>query len=313
MASGTPTDHASGGTEATSSATAFTPSSGAARPAQPAADGAADLAADSASSTRWAPEHYLRFTDQRLRPFVDLLAQVGAESPHSVADLGCGPGNATALLSDRWPQARVLGVDNSAEMIDAAAARIRPGRLSFERADLRGWRPAQPVDVLVSNAALQWVPGHLALLPEHVAPGGWFAFQVPGNFTAPSHALLADLQRSPRWSGRISGERVRPASHEPLDYLSALAAAGAEADVWETTYTYILDGERGVVDFVSSTALRPVFAELGGPQTAEAQAFAAEYTALVREAYPPTELGADGRIVQILPYRRLFAVARVSA
>lgn len=272
-------------------------------------------------STSWDPARYLRFAQQRGRPFKDLLSRVPAERPRHIADLGCGPGNATALLCLRWPGASVLGVDSSAQMIEAATATagadpglVGAGRLRFEQADLRAWQPAQPVDVLITNAALQWVPGHLGVLPAllgHLAPGGWFAMGVPGNFTAPSHALLADLQRDDRWAGRISGEQFRPASHRPAEYLRALTEAGAAAEVWETTYYYVLPGTNGVFDFVSSTALRPVLADLGGPGTDAAHEFVDVYADALRTAYPPELLG--GRTVQVLPYRRIFAIAQMPA
>ena len=270
-------------------------------------------------STTWDPARYLRYADQRGRPFEDLLARVPSDQPRRVADLGCGPGNVTALLCQRWPEADVIGVDSSAEMIEAAAASADPwltpaGRLAFERSDLRTWQPSEPVDVLITNATLQWVPGHLDLLPTllgHVTPGGWFAMGVPGNFGAPSHTLLADLQCDSRWAYRITGDQFRPASHEPADYLRALTAAGAQAEVWETTYYYVLPGVNGVLDFVSSTALRPVLTELGGPGTDAAHAFTDAYAEALRTAYPPELLG--GRTVQVLPYRRLFAIAHVPA
>lgn len=270
-------------------------------------------------STTWDPARYLRYADQRSRPFQDLLGRVPAGQPHRVADLGCGPGNATALLSRRWPEAVVVGVDSSAEMIEAATAGAddeltTSGRLSFERGDVREWRPAEQLDVLITNATLQWVPGHLDLLPTllgHIAPGGWFAMGVPGNFGAPSHTLLADLQRESRWADLVTGEQFRPASHEPAEYLRALTEAGAEAEVWETTYYYVLPGVNGVLDFVSSTALRPVLSELGGPGTDAAHAFTDAYADALRTAYPPEMLG--GRTVQVLPYRRLFAIAHVPA
>lgn len=271
-----------------------------------------------AAAAPWAPDDYLRFADHRIRPILDLIEHVPARAPRCVADLGCGPGNATELFSDRWPEARVLGVDNSAEMISAAAARARPGRLEFVRADLRTWRPPEPVDVMISNATLQWIPGHLALIPRLlvlVGPGGWLAFTVPGNLAAPSHTLLAGLQRDPRWSGRFTGEQVRPRSHEPAEYLQALIDANtgrdAHCEVWETTYHHVLEGPDGALDYARPTILRPVLAELGGPQSEAAREFAAEYAAALREAYPPAELG--GRIVQIMPYRRLFAIARVGS
>lgn len=267
-------------------------------------------------STTWDPDRYLRFADQRARPFHDLIARIGADAPARVVDLGCGPGNVTALLADRWPDAAVLGLDSSAEMIEAAQSRARtegtgPGSLEFRRADLRDWRSQEPVDVVVTNATLQWVPGHLNLLTDllqQIVPGGWFAMGVPGNFTAPSHALLTDLQRSERWAAHFTGAEFRPMSHEPAEYLRALTDAGADAEVWETTYYYVVDGENGVLDFVSSTALRPVLAELGGADSADAKAFTDAYADVLRVAYPPTVM--HGHTVQILPYRRIFAVAR---
>jgi trans-aconitate 2-methyltransferase len=266
-------------------------------------------------STTWDPQRYLRFEQQRAQPFRDLLARVRADgepAPATVADLGCGPGNATALLARRWTQARVTGVDSSPQMIEAAAKHALPGRLEFRLGDLRELtadRLGGTVDVLITNATLQWVPGHLDLLPrlvDLVAPGGTFALGVPGNFDSPSHTILADLQRTPEWKDRLTGVEVRPGVPGPQDYLRTLDAAGLAAEAWETTYQYVLDGADGVFDFVSSTALRPVLVELGGPETAAAAEFCEEYRSALREVYPATELG--GRTVQILPFRRVFAI-----
>lgn len=265
-------------------------------------------------STTWDPQRYLRFEKQRTQPFRDLLARVRIDDepdPGFVVDLGAGPGNATALLGRRWPRARVLGVDSSPQMVEAAASRAEPGRLEFRLGDLRELTAEQlggRADVVITNATLQWVPGHLELLPrivELVAPEGTLALGVPGNFDSPSHTILADIQREARWRQRLSGLEVRPSVPEPEDYLRALDRAGLSAQAWETTYLYVLDGEDGVFEFVSSTALRPVLVELG-PDTPEAAEFCDEYRAALREAYPATEL--DGRTVQILPFRRIFAV-----
>src|SRR5262249_55714928 len=149
----------------------------------------------------WDPGQYLRYAGERARPFFDLLARVGADDPGYVADLGRGRGNLTAVLADRWPAAEVVGVDNSPEMIDAARAAARNrDRLSFTLADIRDWRPDRKADVLLSNAVLQWVPGHLDLVrqwPGLLAPGGWLAFQLPGNFDQPTPPTLLPLTPSP--------------------------------------------------------------------------------------------------------------------
>jgi trans-aconitate 2-methyltransferase len=202
-------------------------------------------------------------------------------------------------------------------MIEAAAKYALPGRLDFRLGDLREVTPEQfdgPVDVLITNATLQWVPGHLALLPrliDLVASGGTFALGVPGNFDSPSHTILAGLQHTPRWKDRLTGVEVRPSVPEPEDYLRALDAAGLAADAWETTYQYVVDGEDGVFDFVSSTALRPVLVELGGTETPAAAEFCDEYRSALRDAYPATTIA--GRTVQILPFRRVFAIGTRAA
>jgi trans-aconitate 2-methyltransferase len=253
----------------------------------------------------WDPAVYQRYSRERGRPFDDLVAQVGAEAPQVVVDLGCGAGDRTATLLERWPTATVTGIDSSAEMVAAAAAHEVPGRLSFEQADLRQWRPEQPVDVLLANATLQWVPDHLALLPRLVttlAPAGWLAFQVPGNFAEPSHVLLAELRQDPRWWSRLAAGADRAqAVHEPVTYLEALADLGLRVDAWETTYLHVLSGEDAVLEWTKGTALRPVLAVLEGSERAE---FLAEYAARLRSAYPQRPYGT------VLPFRRIFVVAQ---
>jgi trans-aconitate 2-methyltransferase len=250
----------------------------------------------------WSPSTYLQFADERGRPFVDLLARVGAEDPEVVVDLGCGPGQLTATLARRWPEARVQGLDSSPEMI-ARAQEHTGRRLSFAVADLRTWQPAEPVDVLVSNATLQWVPGHRALLPQLVAavrPGGWLAFQVPGNFGEPSHRLLHELAADPRFAAATQG-LLRPAAAEPTDYLADLAGLGCTVDVWETTYLHVLTGPDPVFRWISGTGARPVLQALDESQRTE---FEAAYRARLAAAYPAGPRGT------VLPFRRIFAVAR---
>jgi TatD DNase family protein len=191
----------------------------------------------------WDPDQYLRYGDERARPFAELIARVGAVDPRRVVDLGCGPGNATASLLQRWPNAMITGVDSSPAMIAEAGQRAIPGRLCFEAGDVRTWRTPEPVDVIVSNATFQWVPGHVALFPQlldQLRPRGWFALQVPGNFGAPSHVLLREVGRSPRWRDRLGALLRDDAVCEPGEYQAALAGLGCETDVWETTYLHVL-------------------------------------------------------------------------
>ena len=252
----------------------------------------------------WDPDRYLTYADERGRPFVELVARVGAEAPATVVDLGCGPGNLTNLLRERWPAAALRGLDSSPEMI--ARARAADPSIDFEVADLRDWsRAADPVDVLVSNATLQWVPGHLDLLPAlvgRVRPGGWLAFQVPGNFDEPSHTLRTALAAEAPYTDHTRDVAV-PSSHEPATYLEALTALGCTVDAWETTYLHVLTGPDPVFTWVSGTGARPTLQAL--PDDLR-PAFEEQFKRRLRAAYPER----DGRVV--LPFRRVFVVARVS-
>ncbi len=249
----------------------------------------------------WDPERYLAYADERGRPFVELVARVGATAPRRVVDLGCGPGNLTALLKARWPDAEVAGVDSSPEMV--AAARSVAG-VDFSVGDLRSWRPDEPVDVLVSNATLQWVPGHLDLLPDlvgHVAPGGWLAFQVPGNFDEPSHTLRRDLAAEPAYAAFTAGVAT-PDAFDAATYLERLAGLGCTVDAWETTYLHVLTGDDPVFTWVSGTGARPTLQAL--PDDLR-PAFEDELKRRLRAAYPAGPAGV------VLPFRRVFVVAQV--
>jgi trans-aconitate 2-methyltransferase len=248
----------------------------------------------------WDPDRYLAYADERGRPFVELLARIDADAPRTVADLGCGPGNLTALLAGRWPAARVSGVDSSPEMIESA--RQAHPEIDFAVGDLRDWRPDEPVDVLISNATLQWVPGHLELLPRllgAVNPGGWLAFQVPGNFDQPSHTIRQELAAEPPYDAHTR-DVAFPAAHDAATYLAALTDLGCTVDAWETTYLHVLRGEDPVFNWVSGTGARPTLQAL--PDDLR-PGFEREIKARLRDAYPEFH----GRT--IMPFRRVFVVA----
>jgi trans-aconitate 2-methyltransferase len=259
----------------------------------------------------WDPEQYQRFADDRARPFIDLIGRVHTRTPAAVVDLGCGPGPMTALLSDRWPSASVLGVDSSESMIKAAGTHARPGRLRFEVGSIGDW-DVPPVDVIVSNAALQWVPDHIALLPRWAAalrPGGAIAFQVPRSSGMRAGEVFRSVAAQPKWAARLSaaatatgprsaGSPVRPIA----EYVDVLAGAGLRVDAWETTYQHLLPGTDPVLEWFSGTGLRPYLDALRADPVALAE-FRAEVGALLRAEYPPAPYGT------ILPFPRIFVVA----
>jgi len=250
----------------------------------------------------WDPTTYLAFADHRGRPFADLLGKVGADAPREVVDLGCGPGNLTASLASRWPGATVRGVDSSAEMV--AAARERGVEAAV--GDIRTWSPGPETDVVVTNAALQWVPEHSDLLVRwtaELAAGSWLAMQVPGNFDAPSHVLLRELVRESRWRDRLGSVFLREdAVLAPAGYADLLADAGCAVDAWETTYLHPLAGDDPVLDWISGTALRPIRAALAD---ADWTSFRADLAPRLRAAYPARPDGTTW-----FPFRRIFVVAR---
>jgi trans-aconitate 2-methyltransferase len=257
----------------------------------------------------WDPAQYLNFADERSRPFFELASRIGAADPGYVVDLGCGPGQLTASLAARWQRATVAGIDSSAEMIAAAAAgryaNAAGDRLSFAVTDVRDWKPDRPVDVIISNAVLQWVPGHIDLLPRwagYLAPGGWLAFQLPGNFDQPSHAVLRALAASSQWRDRLGGVQLNRQAGDPARYLDVLASEGLAVDAWETTYQHVLHGQDPVTEWYKGSGLRPVLAALSSEEASE---FVRQYGAGVRAAYPAAPYGT------VLPFRRVFVVAQL--
>ena len=270
---------------------------------------------DRTGDSAWDPRQYALFSGHRGRPFADLLGRIDAPSPRLVIDLGCGPGDLTIGLGDRWPDARIVGVDSSAEMLAKARAADTGGRVDWVEATAEDWDPSSlgsPIDVLVTNATLQWVPTHLRLIPAWVAslaPGGTFAMQVPANFDAPSHRIMrAVAARHPRAGDLRPGLDRAVAVALPETYAALLLDLTPDVDVWQTTYQHVLanDSERHpVLEWVRGTGLRPVLGVLTDEH--ERDAFLDEYESELETAYPRRSFGV------LFPFTRTFAVARTPA
>jgi len=246
----------------------------------------------------WNPQTYLAFADERTRPAAELLARVPDETPARVVDLGCGPGNSTALLRTRWVDAKIEGLDSSAAMLEQAKASGIAA--DWTLADLATWQAASPYDVIFSNATFQWLGDHETLLPrlmDYVKPGGTFAFQVPHNMDAPSHALMRET------AAAFDLTNVREvAVLDASAYYAILKPHAASVDIWETDYLHALKGDDAVYHWVSGTGLRPFVQALDGERR---ESFIADYKRRLNAAYPPR---ADG--TTLFPFKRLFAVAR---
>jgi trans-aconitate 2-methyltransferase len=257
-----------------------------------------------ATSQRWDPAQYERFRGERARPFFDLVGRVPDGPVRRVADLGCGTGELTRTLLERWPQAQVVGVDHSQEMLARAEAGPAEPRLRFVHADLASWEPEAPVDRIVSNAALQWLPEHGALLERltrFLAPEGALAVQVPHNRGEGAFRALDELVCEAPWRERFQNAERRPSIETPLFYAERLLGLGLEIELWETTYHHRMAGAPEVVEWMKGTALRPLLAALAPP---EQQQFLAALVARVSPLFPR---GAHGIF---FPFRRLFFVAR---
>ncbi|WP_019871609.1 trans-aconitate 2-methyltransferase [Salinispora oceanensis] len=257
----------------------------------------------------WDPTTYLRYGDERARPFHDLLARVPTTQPRAVVDLGCGPGTQTTILAERWPGSRVTGIDAAPEMIDRAATLDSP--VEFAVADVRHWRPSRDQDVVISNSLLQWVPEHRDLLTRwarELPSGAVLAVQVPGNFDAPSHQALRTVANGSAWR-TVLGPLLRDAPvDDSVGYARLLAAEGCAVDAWETSYVHLLaapaDADHPVLSWMEGTALRPVRAALDPTRWAD---FRRELSVRLVEAYPVQQ----GQVY--FPFRRVFFVARTAA
>jgi len=251
----------------------------------------------------WDSRQYLKFANERSKPAIDLLACVTVDAPRTIADLGCGPGNSTALLHQRWPAAAIAGVDSSPQMLDAA--RSAHPDWTWQFGDIATWTPLAPCDVVFSNAALQWVPDHARVLPHlmtQVAPGGVLAVQIPAHLNSPVHQAMLAVARDPAWRDRIHAATTAISVESPSVYYDLLQPLASRIDLWVTEYQHVLDSPAAVIDWMRGTGLRPFLQALA--DDAERARFEALLVAEVTTGYPRQ---ADGRV--LFPFRRLFMVA----
>lgn len=251
----------------------------------------------------WSAQQYLKFENERTRPASDLLAQVPLDRLTAAYDLGCGPGNSTELLADRYGVNVVTGIDSDADMLEKA--RLRLPNTAFQQADLTTWRPRQPADLLYANAVFQWLPNHLDILVglmDHLRPGGVLAVQMPDNLGEPAHLLMEETAAAGPWASSFKEKTLRrqplPA---PATYFDRLCALSSRVDVWHSIYNHPMQNAEAIVEWVKGTGLRP-YLETAGPDNRTA--FLADYLARIDAAYPPM---ADGR--RLLRFPRLFVVA----
>jgi trans-aconitate 2-methyltransferase len=258
----------------------------------------------------WNPKQYLRFSDHRLRPAIELLERVPLESPKLIFDLGCGTGNVTRIVAERWHCARVYGLDNSTEMLQKA--QDQPGEIQWLEVDIKNWIPDEAPDLIFSNAALHWVERHQDLFPRLASSlnrGGCLAVQMPLSWDATSHRLMRETLADGGAAGRpLGSEALRAAVarrwvEDAEFYYDILANDARNVDIWETEYLHVLAGEDPVLEWVKGTGLRPI---LNGLEDDERDVFLAQYRCRLRDAYPVKSNGCT-----LYPFRRLFIVALV--
>ncbi|MGO9849726.1 MAG: trans-aconitate 2-methyltransferase [Methylocella sp.] len=250
----------------------------------------------------WNARQYLKFEDERTRPPRDLLAQVPLQRPRLAVDLGCGPGNSTELLVDRFPQSKVIGLDSSPDMLRKARERLP--QCKFVEADIATWTPEERTDLLFANAALQWVPNHpqvLRRLLEALPAGGVLAVQMPDNTGEPANMLQRELAGSGPWAAQLKTAVPRGEMLPPDAYYDLLKPVSAHFDIWHTVYNHAMADSQAIVEWFKGSSLQPYLSLL---DAGTREQFLAAYTEKVAEAYRPR---VDGKV--LLKFPRLFIVA----
>lgn len=251
----------------------------------------------------WDATQYLKFQQERTQPAIDLASRIQLEAPARVIDVGCGPGNSTAVLANRFPEASLSALDSSAEML--TVARASNPDVNWFQADITAWEPEEPYDLIFSNAVLQWVPDHAAVFPRlmrFLKPGGALAVQLPAHYSSPVHRCAVELSKQPEWCETTENARQRLISESRAFYYDLLAPQAARIDLWETEYIHIMESVEAILDWFRGTGLRPYLEALA--DDAERSRFELELLERYRAAYP---VQVDGKV--LYPFRRLFIVA----
>jgi trans-aconitate 2-methyltransferase len=251
----------------------------------------------------WDAELYMRFGDQRTRPAIDLADRIDVAAPRRIIDLGCGPGNSVQVLAERFPTARITGLDSSEKMIAKAREDFPQGEWLL--GSIEGWHAEEPYDLVFSNAALQWIPNHEALVRRlfaQVAEGGALAFQIPRHVDSPLRRAILEISRDAEWTERMDDARGALTMESPAYYYDALAETASSLDIWQTEYDHVMDDAQAIVEWIKSTGLRPFLGAL--ESDAEEHRFVAMVSERVRAEYPRR---VDGKV--IFPFNRLFVVA----
>ncbi|MCA9016219.1 MAG: trans-aconitate 2-methyltransferase [Planctomycetaceae bacterium] len=251
----------------------------------------------------WDADQYLKFQRERTQPAVDLAARVQLESPGRIVDVGCGPGNSTAVLVSRFPEAELSGLDSSLDMLKTA--RASNAKVNWFQADVISWEPEEKYDLIFSNAVLQWVPDHATVFPRlmrFLNPGGALAVQLPAHYASPLHRCVVEVSALPEWREATANARQRLVSESRWFYYDLLAPLATKIDLWETEYMHIMENVEAILEWFRGTGLRP-YLEALSDEIQQAQ-FEAELLERYRDAYP---LQQNGKV--LFPFRRLFVVA----
>ena len=251
---------------------------------------------------QWDPDQYLKFRNERTQPAYDLVARISHPNPRMIIDAGCGPGNSTDILLQRWPSASISGFDSSLEMLNEAEASNQ--NIKWFESTIEDWNPTKTYDIIFSNAVLQWVENHEFMLPRLLSflnKSGALAMQMPAHYKSPLHQQLINIAGKPDWAGFTEAERSLLSLAKPSFYYNLLAPITSKIDIWETQYFHIMDSSQAILEWFRGTGLRPFLEAL--PDDQARQSFESEVLKEYTNAYPQE---ANGKV--LFPFNRFFLI-----